>query len=1370
MRLEAGLRLRIGAGVVAACLLGIGAVVVLRGSDGSGRPLGAGETVSDDANGLPVAVGPDGEVIEPKIGDPPELETDAPSPEDVEAMLAERTERATAAASEPAKATPGEPGAVSEAEPGSLLVTFEPGTSDADVAAALDAAGVDGQRIADSDVVRVDLADADAGEVTTALEARDAVAAAEPNFVRRATKVPNDPQTAAQRQAAFDRVNIGPAWDVADTAAKATVAVIDSGADLDHPDLVPNLVAGYDFVNGDTQPMDDNGHGTMVSGIIGAATNNGVGVAGIAWNAKVMPLKALDAEGSGFDSNIVGAIYRAISLNVDVINLSLGGPDAGSGLQTAIDDALANDIVVIAAAGNSGAAAPSFPAAFPGVVSVGATDAAGHVAYFSTHGGWVTLAAPGIDVVSTALAPGTTAAVDKRSGTSFSSPIVAGVAALLREEHPTWSSDQIVSQLIRTATDAGPAGVDDAYGWGIVNAAAALGVGAIGPVSQPNLAGDAGNVGGSARSITPGTTATESLGYESDEDWFSFTVASPGGATITVTPPPMQLVGTRARELDPVVEIYGPTGGLVASADDGFTGEPEQATFNTTAGLHRIRVRNYHAPAGPSPYSVRVDLGAAHEISSLAAPEAIGGFSKTTTEPIVADVTDDGRDDVVVGGTVAGVEGNYVLAQQPDGSYTQFAQLTTHAPRADLAVVDLDGDGDRDIAFSTSSGLEVSWNTDSGLDAPVELPGTAGANTLSAVQLDDTPAVELLDTRAVTLGWIQVLRWTGTDVSAQPLPLSFDGTVDFLRTGDVTGDGRVDIVAGDFNKVTVFAQQADGSWTPRPVTTEAPGTRWYRDLAIGDVSGDGRPDLVLVAGEGPQPQPHLLMTYVQAPDGSFDVPFVVPTGPDPGGVLTADMTGDAEADALVLHTSTYSPFAAAVGFHPQANVGRPSYAESTPTTLPPGTSTRSLTFAAGQLSPDGRTDVVVAHDTAGVLLLRQQTSTAPTPATPSPWVEATSPAPHATAVSTSASPSVTFGTSVAPGSVAYGDTVMLWNARTGWGIDATATLSGRTLTVNPVPALTPGTPYLLQIGGITDTADNPVYEQYAFTTATAPAPTYSVNATYSPFGVDITGDGFDEVVWYTPSTALDPLWSFDADGRFDAGAFDIQGTFVPVVGDFDDNGFEDIFWYSPGSGLDLMWYWGINGSGQIDIVATANYVVNGTYQPVAGDFDGNGYDDIFWYAAGAGAESIWKFRAGGYTPSAQPAVNGTGYRLAAGDFNRDGYADIFWHLPGAGAESLWKGGPTAFARGGTTNVSGSYSLRAGDFTGDGFDDLYWWKAGTASLWKGSAGTFPAQVAPAVAGTARPVAGDFTGDGYDDLIAYVPGTTSDKLLPGKPTGL
>lgn len=292
----------------------------------------------------------------------------------------------------------------------------------------------------------------------------------------------DDPE--AGRQWALTTLRLPDAWRYS-TGSGVVVAVVDSGADTTHPDLADNLVAGVDVVGAGvrTTVSDGNGHGTHVSGTVAAVTHNGVGVAGAAPLAKVMPVKVLNSSGSGYTDDVAEGVVYAVDHGAQVINLSLGSTSYNTVLAQAVSYARAQGVVVVAAAGNSrGSGSPvMYPAALPGVIAVAATDASDNDASFSNVGSYVDIAAPGVSIRSTVPGGG----YASWSGTSMASPHVAAVAALLRAAVPR--ADDVEDLLLTTATDLGPAGADDATGQGLVNPVAALtqaGV-AQGPVWPP---------------------------------------------------------------------------------------------------------------------------------------------------------------------------------------------------------------------------------------------------------------------------------------------------------------------------------------------------------------------------------------------------------------------------------------------------------------------------------------------------------------------------------------------------------------------------------------------------------------------------------------------------------------------------------------------------------------------------------------------------------------------------------------------------------------------------------------------------------------------------------------------------------------------
>lgn len=279
------------------------------------------------------------------------------------------------------------------------------------------------------------------------------------------------------QQWAMPRLRLPEAWD-ASTGADVTVAVIDTGVDVEHPDLAGQLLPGVNVIGSAVDPdvQDGHGHGTHVSGTIAAVTDNSLGVAGVAPDAAILPVKVLSDTGSGWSSDVAEGIVYAADHGARVLNLSLAGGSNNSVLEQAVNYARAQGVVVVAAGGNSGATsnAPAYPAALPGVIAVAATDATDHNAAFSNTGRYIDVAAPGVAIRSTL--PGES--YGNLSGTSMAAPHVAGTAALLlarMDQHGSVDvDDPVLELLIRTATDVGAPGWDDATGYGLIDPVAAL--------------------------------------------------------------------------------------------------------------------------------------------------------------------------------------------------------------------------------------------------------------------------------------------------------------------------------------------------------------------------------------------------------------------------------------------------------------------------------------------------------------------------------------------------------------------------------------------------------------------------------------------------------------------------------------------------------------------------------------------------------------------------------------------------------------------------------------------------------------------------------------------------------------------------------
>ena len=315
--------------------------------------------------------------------------------------------------------------------------------------------------------ITVDVPRSRADEVAAELRSDPAVAYVEPDHVAHAAAItPNDPSFATQW--GITKTRVAAAWGVTRGASSVTVAVVDTGVKK-LPDLAARVLPGYDFVNDDNDPTDDDGHGTMTAGVIAATANNGVGIAGICWYCKILPVKVLGAGGSGSYSDIAAGIKYAADKGSDIINLSLGGAADSQLLRDAVAYAAGKGSLVIAAAGNSGNSALHYPAAIPSVLAVGASTPGDARYPWSNYGSsWVDLAAPGCNP-----AQNLAGVINNFCGTSSATPFASGVAALLASTGSAATAAKIRQAL--TASAVKLAGNWVAAASGLIDAAAALG-------------------------------------------------------------------------------------------------------------------------------------------------------------------------------------------------------------------------------------------------------------------------------------------------------------------------------------------------------------------------------------------------------------------------------------------------------------------------------------------------------------------------------------------------------------------------------------------------------------------------------------------------------------------------------------------------------------------------------------------------------------------------------------------------------------------------------------------------------------------------------------------------------------------------------
>lgn len=346
------------------------------------------------------------------------------------------------------------------------------------------------------------------------LEKEPAVQSVSYNYIYKAAYTPNDPEFDAQY--GLKKIRAPQAWNEV-RGGGVDIAIVDSGISNSHPDLRRKISAQANCINpsrddlscvdGPGSAEDDNGHGTQVSGVAAANTNNDGGVAGACPNCRLLIAKSLNSNNDGTASDVAGGIIWATDERAEVINLSLGAEDADAQpVKKAISRAQRRGAVVVAAAGNYGGNSRTvYPAAYKNVVAVAATDRNNRRVSNSSTGNWVDVAAPGARILSTKRF----AKYGRSSGTSLASPHVAGVAGLLSAQGR--SASEIRRRINSTAVDLGPEGKDESYGHGLVDAAAAVGIPTQRPVpnkAAPRISNPRPAPGSTVKSRRPNISAT----------------------------------------------------------------------------------------------------------------------------------------------------------------------------------------------------------------------------------------------------------------------------------------------------------------------------------------------------------------------------------------------------------------------------------------------------------------------------------------------------------------------------------------------------------------------------------------------------------------------------------------------------------------------------------------------------------------------------------------------------------------------------------------------------------------------------------------------------------------------------------------------
>ncbi|RKY10971.1 MAG: hypothetical protein DRP82_08005, partial [Planctomycetota bacterium] len=674
----------------------------------------------------------------------------------------------------------------------------------------------------------------DGGDLAAALKALlqdDAVKYAEPNYILFAAYTPNDPFLASSNtwgQGYEDlwglhKVGAQAAWDVS-KGDGVVVAVIDSGCDLKHPDIVGNLwtnsgeiagngrdddnngyaddVHGWDFVNRDADPSDDRGHGTHCAGTIASVGDNSEGVVGLAFKARVMVLKGLSASGAGTVADLSEALYYAADNGARVINCSWGGPGDSQTLHDAVVYAYDKGCVIVAAAGNDNDNADGYiPAKWSQTITVAATDPYDNKAAFSNWGTCIDVAAPGVDILSLR-ASGTGYGSDvpgyadycRAQGTSMAAPHVSALAALILAAHPNYTPEQVRNVIRSSACDLGDPGFDVYFGYGRIDAAAALGVSdsGVARITQP-----------ASNETVSGTV--EVRGSATADNLSSWRVDVGEGAA----PSSWQNI---AQGVNPVRD------GLLCEWDttavsDGYWTLRLQV-FSTTGRVFEDRVSVYvsnttsTARVVVTPSSATLKVGETLQLTATTEGGVDTGYAWTSSDESVVVVSQDGVVTAVAEGTCT------ITATGNDTGARGTCSIQVVVPRVVVSPSDVTlGVGQTvQLRATTEYGVDTGyrWRSSNEAVATVDATGLVTAQAAGVAEItatgNDTGCV---GTCVVT---VDVLYDIG-GYSVQNIIVSPDGS----RLIVTIADDRKKLLSVDPNtlKVTKELTMPDGAWVYR---------------------------------------------------------------------------------------------------------------------------------------------------------------------------------------------------------------------------------------------------------------------------------------------------------------------------------------------------------------------------------------------------------------------------------------------------------------------------------------------------------------------------------------------------------------------------
>lgn len=665
------------------------------------------------------------------------------------------------------------------------------------------------------------------------------------------------------------KIDIEQAWNSATLSGEVIVAVVDSGVDYSHPEFggctilqvnnnqCPKIVKGYDFVNNDDDPMDDRGHGTHVAGTIASLTNNNTGIAGMnppGNNIKIMPMKGLDGEGNGNVDNLSAGIVEAIRRGARVINMSYG-PKYPYAVESeveksAIEEAFTAGAVLVAAAGNSNGDVANgyWPANNPRVIAVSATDYQDKKASFSNYGYKISVAAPGVDILSLKSSAVISSSIGTyysvKSGTSMAAPHVAGLAALLFSKTPSFSNTQVRALIENNANDIGNSGVDQYFGHGRINVSHAL-AGISPPIAEIYSPANNGFINGIYQIIgTVGGTTFSSykleMGQGSDPTaWITDGITLSNEGKQPVTNGVIGTINTTSLKGEWVLKLtVFDNGGLTSELKVKITidqdikqGWPKELDYDASFSQGDL---SFFITADISGDSKKEVFATSHSGNAYVWdssgqllsgwPKYLGGgiAGRADTIPSSADFNNDGKKEIVVKAHKAWCEGL---------PYTS----TSFCPGSQVVL-------STDIHLLNSDGNEVSSNW----------PQVGAYNSYSNPIIEDIGGIGILSILAFNSSdnKLHIFDYEGDKMKKD---LSSGGSK-FMSIGDIDGDRKKEVVFAKDNLILAYRLELDGTstllWSKDVDFSETNNiveVTWAKPT-LADIDLDGKSEIIVPAG------------------------------------------------------------------------------------------------------------------------------------------------------------------------------------------------------------------------------------------------------------------------------------------------------------------------------------------------------------------------------------------------------------------------------------------------------------------------------------------------------------------------------------------